>query len=116
MTNCAPRENSPEPPRDSLLRTAPRWDWQPGSLTGKPAQLGPEAKYGLGVIIRPTAHGISYGHSGFFPGYVTEMMYFPQYKFAVAVQVNTSVSRATGKSLVAFITDFADIIVKSGAK
>jgi hypothetical protein len=44
------------------------------------------------------------------------MMYFPQYKFAVAVQVNTSVSRATGKSLVAFITDFADIIVKSGAK
>ncbi|MGH9900557.1 MAG: serine hydrolase domain-containing protein, partial [Pyrinomonadaceae bacterium] len=46
---------------------------------GVPARLGPEARYGLGVIIRPTPLGTSYGHSGFFPGYITEMMYFPQH-------------------------------------
>ena len=34
-------------------------------LDGVPARLGPETKYGLGVIIRPTALGITYGHSGF---------------------------------------------------
>jgi D-alanyl-D-alanine carboxypeptidase len=85
----------------------------PELLKGVPAQLGPESKYGLGVIIRPTAYGTSYGHSGFFPGYVTEMMYFPQYKTAVAVQVNSSVARATGKSPVAFITDFMELIRKA---
>jgi D-alanyl-D-alanine carboxypeptidase len=80
-------------------------------LDGVPAKLGPETKYGLGVIIRPTALGISYGHSGFFPGYITEMIYFPEHKFAVAVQVNTSVPRATGKPLSRFIGDLAAIIV-----
>lgn len=81
-------------------------------LNGVPAKLGPEAKYGLGVIIRPTPLGVSYGHSGFFPGYLTEMMYFPDHQFAVAVQVNTSAPRATGKPLRGFITDFAEIITQ----
>jgi D-alanyl-D-alanine carboxypeptidase len=59
--------------------------------------LGRETKYGLGVIIRQTSAGTSYGHSGFFPGYITDMMYFPDQKVAVAVQVNTSVGRSLGK-------------------
>lgn len=84
----------------------------PEMLNGVPARLGPEAKYGLGVIIRPTQFGISYGHSGFFPGYLTEMMYFPEAKVAIAVQVNTSVPRATGKPLTRFITDFMEIILR----
>ncbi len=79
-------------------------------LEGVPAKLGPEAKYGLGVIIRPTPLGISYGHSGFFPGYITEVMYFPELKTAIAVQVNTSVPRATPKSLRVFITELAQVI------
>ena len=83
-----------------------------GMLNGVPARLGPEAKYGLGVIIRPTPLGISYGHSGFLPGYVTEMMYFPESKIAIAVQVNTSVPRVTRKPLTGFITDFAGIIMQ----
>ena len=62
----------------------------PVMLDGVPAKLGPNVKYGLGVIIRPTAAGLTYGHSGFFPGYITDMMYFPEKKIAVAVQVNTS--------------------------
>ena len=36
-------------------------------LDGVPAKLGPETKYGLGVIIRPTQFGVTYGHSGFMP-------------------------------------------------
>ncbi|MCI0491019.1 MAG: beta-lactamase family protein [Blastocatellia bacterium] len=81
-------------------------------LDGVPARLGPQAKYGLGVIIRPTSLGITYGHSGFFPGYVTDMMYFPEHKLAIAVQVNTSAPRTTGKPLSRFITDFAEIILQ----
>jgi D-alanyl-D-alanine carboxypeptidase len=62
----------------------------PTMLDGVPARLGPNAQYGLGVIIRETPLGISWGHSGFFPGYLTEMAYFPDHGIAVAVQVNTS--------------------------
>ena len=61
--------------------------------------LGRETKYGLGVIIRKTPVGTSYGHSGFFPGYMTDVMYFPDAKIAVAVQVNTSVGRNLGTPL-----------------
>ena len=55
-----------------------------------PAKLGRETKYGLGVIIRQTPVGTAYGHSGFFPGYLTEMYYFTEKKICVAVQCNTS--------------------------
>ena len=60
----------------------------PRMLEGVPAKLGPNTQYGLGVIIRPTPLGVSWGHSGFFPGYATEMTYFPGSRIAVAVQVN----------------------------
>ena len=46
--------------------------------------------WGLGVHIRKSASGTSYGHSGFFPGYLTNMLYFPENKFSLAFQVNTS--------------------------
>ena len=42
-------------------------------LDGVQAKLGPESKYGLGVIIRPSPLGLTYGHSGFMPGYQTEL-------------------------------------------
>jgi hypothetical protein len=71
----------------------------PVMLDGVPAKLGRDVKYGLGVIIRPTQAGLAYGHSGFFPGYMTDMMYFPEQKIAVAVQVNTSVPQDLGKPL-----------------
>lgn len=59
-------------------------------LDGIPAKLGKESKYGLGVIIRPTPYGTTYGHSGFFPGYMTELIYFPKEKICIAVQINSS--------------------------
>jgi len=62
-----------------------------------PARLGPETRYGLGVIVRPTTPaGRAWGHSGFFPGYVTEMIHFPDTGVTLAIQVNSSDGRATG--------------------
>lgn len=54
------------------------------------AKLGRDTRYALGVFIRPTVLGVAYGHSGFFPGYVTELFYFPQYKMSIAIQCNSS--------------------------
>ena len=72
--------------------------------------LGRETKYGLGAIIRKTQVGTSYGHSGFFPGYMTDMMYFPEHKVAVAVQVNTSVGRNLGKPLSRVLVEVMEMI------
>jgi D-alanyl-D-alanine carboxypeptidase len=87
-------------------------DLLPQVLDGVAApMLGREAKYGLGVIIRKTASGAAtYGHSGFFPGYMTDMMYFPDKKIAVAVQVNTSVGRDLGKPLSRLLVEAAELI------
>lgn len=85
---------------------------RPAVLDGVPApMLGRETKYGLGVIIRTTPAGVSYGHSGFFPGYMTDVMYFPEHKIAVAVQVNSSVPRDLGKPLGRVLTEAASLVI-----
>lgn len=85
----------------------------PQILDGVPAKLGPNVKYGLCVMIRPTSAGTSYGHSGFFPGYLTDVMYFPDKKIAIAVQVNTSVGQSLGKPLGRVLAEIADVISKN---
>ena len=67
-------------------------------LDGVPARLGPNVRYGLGVILRPTPLGPTYGHSGFFPGYSTDVMHFPEHGVTVAVQVNTSARGRTPRT------------------
>ncbi len=52
--------------------------------TGLPAEQG----YGLGAMIFNRPFGLIYGHGGFFPGYETQMSYFPKWKIAVTLQVN----------------------------
>lgn len=52
--------------------------------TGQPSEAG----YGLGVMVFKTPFGFMLGHSGIFPGYQTQMSYFPKWKIAVAMQVN----------------------------
>jgi D-alanyl-D-alanine carboxypeptidase len=85
----------------------------PQMLDGVSApMLGRETKYGLGVIIRPTRAGLTYGHSGFFPGYMTDVMYFPERKIALAVQVNSSVPQNIGKPLGRVLVEMAEIISK----
>jgi D-alanyl-D-alanine carboxypeptidase len=76
-------------------------------LDGVPARLGPGTRYGLGVILQDTPAGPSQGHSGFFPGYLTEMAYFPELDVAVALQVNTSVGQALGRPPAAVLVELA---------
>jgi len=52
--------------------------------TGKAAESG----YGFGVFVYRTPHGPAWGHSGFFFGYQTEMLYLPDIKCSIALQVN----------------------------
>lgn len=83
----------------------------PRMLDGVSApMLGRETKYGLCVIIRQTVAGKTYGHSGFFPGYMTDMMYFPEQRIAIAVQANTSVGRDLGKPLGRVLVEALEIV------
>ena len=82
----------------------------PEMLNGVPAKLGQNTKYGLGVIIRPTRAGLTYGHSGFFPGYMTDMIYFPDKKISLAIQVNSSVPQNLGKPLGRVLIESAEMI------
>lgn len=68
------------------------------ALDGEDARLGRGSKYGLGVIMRPTPLGEAWGHSGYFPGYLTEMHYYSEHRFSVAVQFNTSNGRSIGRN------------------
>jgi D-alanyl-D-alanine carboxypeptidase len=84
-------------------------------LTGVEAKEGRGSgtgnKYGLAVQIRPSDWGVSYGHGGWFPGYLSEMEYFPRQRIAVAVQFNTDASRTLKKGPRAYIADAMRIIV-----
>jgi len=75
--------------------------------------LGRDAKYGLGAILRPTPLGKTYGHSGFFPGYMTEMMYWPDAKIAVAVQVNTSEFQKVKPRLTQWCVELGGVVITS---
>jgi len=68
----------------------------PQALTGPAARLGPGTRYGLGMILRDsTAAGPMRGHSGFFPGYLTELRHYPARGITIALLVNASAVRAT---------------------
>jgi len=65
-------------------------------LLGSVADAGQEegaSVYGLGVGIGLGPMGRTFGHSGFFPGYNSQMVYFPDRGVAVALQINTDQSR-----------------------
>jgi len=79
-------------------------------LDGVPAKLGRDTKYGLGVIIRPTAIGNAVGHSGFFPGYMTEVLYFPEKDLCVAIQCNSSDFRNLKIPLLRCLIEIAKVI------
>jgi len=68
-------------------------------------------KYGLAVQIRTSEWGVSYGHGGWFPGYLSEMEYFPRQRIAVAVQFNTDAGRTLKQGPRAYIADAMRIIV-----
>ncbi|MBN8600153.1 MAG: beta-lactamase family protein [Planctomycetes bacterium] len=67
-------------------------------------------KYGIGVMIRDSKWGPVYGHGGWFPGYRTELAYFPERKTAIAVQFNTDANTTLKKSVSAYLMDVAQIL------
>ena len=71
--------------------------------SGQPDSTG----YGLGVQIFKAERGLVYGHSGTFPGYLTQMEYIPEIKCAATILVNTDgFSRKLDRSLHALIAEF----------
>jgi D-alanyl-D-alanine carboxypeptidase len=84
-------------------------------LTGVDAKEGRGSgagnKYGLAVQIRQSEWGVSYGHGGWFPGYLSEMEYFPQHRISVAVQFNTDAGSTLKQGPRAYIADAMRIIV-----
>ncbi len=77
-------------------------------LKGLPA--GGLGEYGLGVQVRKTPVGLSYGHGGWFPGWLSEMEYFPEHGLAVAVQFNTDDMRQLGRSTHGYVVDIVRIL------
>ncbi|MFY9345907.1 MAG: serine hydrolase domain-containing protein [Planctomycetota bacterium] len=81
----------------------------PQVVDGKPAPLGKGTRYGLGCIVDETALGPAWGHRGFFPGWLSEMRWFPELKIAVAVLVNSSGERRLPRALPEWTIAFAKI-------
>lgn len=75
--------------------------------TGVPAKTGRNDKYGLGCQIRPSEYGETWGHNGWFPGWLSDVQYFPKQKIAIAVQFNSDNQRASGRPFRAIIADIA---------
>lgn len=74
---------------------------------GVPAKTGRGDKYGLGCQIRPSEFGETWGHNGWFPGWLSDVQYFPDKKIAIAVQFNSDNSRASGRPFRAIVADIA---------
>lgn len=65
-------------------------------------------KWGLGVHIKEGSSGATYGHSGFMPGYITNMIYYAQDKFSICYQINTSDRERT--SILRNLSSIGDLI------
>ncbi len=59
---------------------------------------------GTGSFIYKTDFGVTYGHTGFVPGFNAAFAYFPEYKIAAALQVNCDYA-ATKMKLIDYISD-----------
>jgi D-alanyl-D-alanine carboxypeptidase len=79
-------------------------------LDAVPAKTGPGHKYGLGVQVRRTDWGMSFGHGGWFPGYRSETEYFPKQQTAIAVQFNTDNFDKLKRDTHAYVLEIAQIV------
>lgn len=68
--------------------------WRKQMQTGVPSKTGQGDEYGLGLMQETLTAGVGYGHEGWFPGYLSQMITFPEHRLSVAVQFNTDDQRA----------------------
>lgn len=89
----------PEGLRDDMLESVPA------------PRLGLGCEYGLGIIKWRRAHGVSVGHSGIMPGYLSEVRHYPGVGggVTIAVQVNTD-RGATGRVLAGLVEELAGLL------
>jgi len=80
---------------------------------GVKANTGRDHLYGLGIQIRPSGDGKGYGHGGWFPGYLTEMEYFPEIDIAIAIQFNTDDFNKLGKHPRSVLLEILQVIAKA---
>ncbi len=71
--------------------------------------LADGAGYGFAAFVWNDNNRISYGHTGFFPGYVTIIEYVPDLKVSIAMQWNTD-KKSTDKSLHQHINDIKKVL------
>ncbi len=72
--------------------------------SGFETSLADNAKYGFAAFIWNENNQISYGHTGFFPGYVTIVEYIPELDISMAMQWNTD-QKNPEKSLHQYLND-----------
>jgi len=79
-------------------------------LDAVPAKTGEGHKYGLGAQVRQTDWGVTYGHGGWFPGYLSEVEYFPKQRMAIAVQINTDNFRQLKRNTHGYVIEMARVV------
>ncbi|MBX3118838.1 MAG: beta-lactamase family protein [Fimbriimonadaceae bacterium] len=72
-----------------------------------------EGDYGLGVEVRNSTWGKTWGHDGWFPGYLSSVIYLPDKKVSIAVQINTDDMRAAKRSPYAYALEVAKVLFSS---
>jgi D-alanyl-D-alanine carboxypeptidase len=70
-------------------------------------ELGQGSRSALGVEVELTPLGEAYGHGGFFPGYFTQVRWYPRERIAIAIQINTSDNSLVKRSLKDVVDDLA---------
>lgn len=78
-------------------------------------QLGPGTRYGLCCIVKSGPLGTTLGHSGFFPGYVSDARWFEDSRLSVVVQVNTSDFARLGKGTGWMAHELARVVLDPAA-
>ena len=68
-----------------------------------------DSQYGLGVYIYETTAGEAYGHVGNYPGYATNVIYFPRHQIGVCIQVNRSYDNDTRE----YVQTLAQVVLNS---
>jgi D-alanyl-D-alanine carboxypeptidase len=79
-----------------------------GEMTRHSVATGDGRHYGLGLFRYQTPLGRAWGHGGYFPGYRSGWIYFPNTKIAVAAQVN----RDVGVDVDALLLEIAQRVVR----
>ena len=81
------------------------FDYLDELLATSPQDSDKPTRYGLGVFVTDNSKlGRSYGHGGFFPGYLTRMAYYPKQRVAIALQFNTDHPKAGALDMLTELT------------